>query len=116
MSLFVLGVLLLHRGNELTNECAHLLLKIARQFVDKFHAVAPSCLLIAFLKIIFYVLVRFALILLNVLLSDGDVGDYKDLEETFQVDFNKVLVLVDRSTLTDVAHYRKDESLALSSS
>ena len=73
--LFVLGVLLLHRGNKLANERGHFLLKIAGQFCDKLHAVTSACLLIAFLQIIFDVLVRLTFILVDILLSDGDVRD-----------------------------------------
>jgi len=47
--LLVFNVLLLHRLDERPNERTHLLLEIAGELADKFHAVAAACLRVALL-------------------------------------------------------------------
>ena len=116
MSLLVLRILLLHRRDELADELIYILVKLSRELRDKLHAVAASRLLIALLKIVLDVLLWLALVLFYILLSDRDVRDDQDLEEALKVSTNEVLVLWIDCALSDVAHNRKDESLALSSS
>ena len=73
---FVLFVLLLELREEFTDESANFIAELLGELLYKLHAVAPSCLRVRLFKVVSEVHMGLILVLIDVLLGQGDVRDH----------------------------------------
>ena len=113
MLFFICRILCLELGDKLTDQLVYLLLEVARQFADKFHASTATSLIVTLLEIALDKLMRFEFIFFKVLGRQRDIRQYKNLKEDLKVLFDVILIVWQSAALCQVADKRQDETLAL---
>ena len=108
LGLLVLLVLLLELLDQLTDQCANILIKEAGELAHKLHAMAPSRLSVALFEVILDVDLWLKLIVFQVLLCDRDVRQDEHLEQALQVLLNEVSIVWQGRTFSQVPHNCED--------
>ena len=107
----------LHQSCDLlADKRCHLRLEPLRQLLNKFHALASPSLSIWLFKVVLDVLLGLLLVLIQIILSNGDIWQNQDCEDVLQVLLDIVLVLGDWRAIAKVADNSKHESFAFAAS
>ena len=84
----------LHQSCDLlADKRCHLRLEPFRQLLNEFHALASPSLSIGLFKVVLDVLLGLLLVLIQIILSNGDIWQNQDCEDVLQVLLDIVLVL-----------------------